>query len=137
MNRTRTLILAALATLAVLAGAAPAANASAWPSYKLPSYSPASFSPSYSPRYSPIPSFGGAGLPSFGGGGSPCGTSAGHDGQGGTAGTQTIVCMGSGLVFIGPSTGQIANVIGPTIIGSNVGTVVVSAGNGAAFGGGY
>jgi hypothetical protein len=54
-------------------------------------------------------------------------------GQGGTAGTENKICQGSGLVFVGPSVGQIATVIGPTIIGPAViGTTVVSAGNVAA-----
>ncbi|HEY2704980.1 MAG TPA: hypothetical protein VGL20_14940, partial [Candidatus Dormibacteraeota bacterium] len=55
------------------------------------------------------------------------------EGQGATAGTENKVCQGGGLVFIGPSLGQVAAVIGPTIIGpAQVGTAVVSAGNVAA-----
>jgi hypothetical protein len=55
------------------------------------------------------------------------------EGQGATAGTTDQVCVGSGLVFIGPAIGQVATVIGPTIIGPAViGTSVVSAGDVAA-----
>jgi hypothetical protein len=52
-----------------------------------------------------------------------------YEGQGGTAGTQPQVCMGSGLSFIGPSVGQVATVIGPTTIGPAQVNAVVSAGN--------
>jgi hypothetical protein len=39
-------------------------------------------------------------------------------------------CLGAGLSFVGPAIGQIATVIGPTIIGpANIGTTVVSAGD--------
>jgi hypothetical protein len=52
------------------------------------------------------------------------------EGQGATAGTSDQVCVGSGLVYIGPAIGQVATVIGPTIIGpAVVGTSVISAGN--------
>jgi hypothetical protein len=55
------------------------------------------------------------------------------EGQGATAGTTDQVCVGSGLVFIGPAIGQVATVIGPTVIGPAViGTSVVSAGDVAA-----
>jgi hypothetical protein len=61
-----------------------------------------------------------------------CDTNRVTEGQGGTAGTQNQVCQGSGLSFIGPSIGQIANVMGPTIVGPAViGTLIVSAGNAA------
>lgn len=63
-----------------------------------------------------------------------CGTPTGAEGQGGTGGTSAQACLGAGLSFIGPQIGQIASVIGPTIIspgfvGNNI---VVSAGDGAA-----
>jgi hypothetical protein len=63
-----------------------------------------------------------------------CGTPTGAEGQGGTGGTSAQACLGAGLSFIGPQVGQIASVIGPTIIspgfvGNNI---VVAAGNGAA-----
>ena len=52
------------------------------------------------------------------------------EGQGATAGTENKICMGSGLVFIGPSVGQVAALIGPTVIGpAQIGNAVVSAGN--------
>ena len=51
-------------------------------------------------------------------------------GQGDVGGGGSVVCQGSGLVFVAPSVGQIATVVGPTIIGpSEVGTIVVSPGN--------
>jgi hypothetical protein len=57
---------------------------------------------------------------------------AGVEGQGGTGGTANHICQGSGLVFVGPSVGQVAAVIGPTIIGPAViGATVVAAGDGA------
>ena len=60
----------------------------------------------------------------------PCATG---DSVGASGGTANSVCQGSGLSFIGPSVGQVATVMGPTIIGpADVGTVVVSAGDVAA-----
>jgi hypothetical protein len=45
-------------------------------------------------------------------------------------GTQTLVCVGAGPVFVGPSVGQIATVMGPIIIGPAViGATGVSAGS--------
>jgi hypothetical protein len=62
----------------------------------------------------------------------PCSTDS-NEQLGATAGTANSVCQGSGLSFIGPSVGQVAAVMGPTIIGpSDIGTVVVSAGDVAA-----
>jgi hypothetical protein len=49
--------------------------------------------------------------------------------QGATAGTETKVCQGGGLVFVGPAVGQVATVIGPTVIGPAQVSAVVSAGN--------
>ena len=48
-----------------------------------------------------------------------------------TGGTENEICQGGGgLAFVGPAIGQVATVVGPTIIGpSQVGTVVVSPGN--------
>jgi hypothetical protein len=62
------------------------------------------------------------------------GTSTAGQGQGGTGGTTSQQCLGAGLSFTGPAIGQIATVIGPTIISpAVVGTsIVVSAGNGVA-----
>jgi hypothetical protein len=65
----------------------------------------------------------------------PCGTPTGAEGQGGTGGTAQQSCVGAGLSYVGPAIGQIATVIGPTIISPGfVGTVIVSAGNAAAGG---
>jgi hypothetical protein len=62
------------------------------------------------------------------GGAGSCSSSS-NDGQGGTGGTENKICQGGGLVFVGPAVGQVATVVGPTIIGpSQVGTVVVSRG---------
>jgi hypothetical protein len=57
----------------------------------------------------------------------PCGTST-IDGQGRTGGTATQMCAGAGPSFTGPSIGQIATVVGPTIV-SPGGISIVSAGN--------
>ena len=48
-----------------------------------------------------------------------------------TGGTENEICQGGGgLAFVAPAIGQVATVVGPTIIGpSQVGTVVVSPGN--------
>jgi hypothetical protein len=63
----------------------------------------------------------------------PCATGDTPSQQGATGGTTNSICQGSGVVFVAPSVGQVATVMGPTIIGpSNVGTVVVSAGDVAA-----
>lgn len=62
----------------------------------------------------------------------PCGRASGFDGQASTGEVTTQVCQGAGLSFIAPATGQIATVIGPTIISPGfVGNVNVSAGPGA------
>jgi hypothetical protein len=58
----------------------------------------------------------------------PCGTAT-ADGQGGNAGTNSQVCVGTGNATIAPAVGQIATVNGPTITGSaTIGTSVQSAG---------
>ena len=69
----------------------------------------------------------GVGVPSAGLGGSPCGSGV-AGGQG--APSSPSVCAG-GLVFVGPTTGQIASVIGPTIISPAVvgSTVIVASGS--------
>jgi hypothetical protein len=122
MTPRRTLLAAALAAAALLAGA-PAAGASTVPL--------ARFSlPIGLPRYPALTPL--LGVPFSGGPVSaPCSAAHGGDGVGSTGGTTSVVCQGGGLIFIGPSIGQIANVIGPTIIGPAViGNVIVSAGNG-------
>jgi hypothetical protein len=59
--------------------------------------------------------------------GQQCGSNMGQIGQASTAGTNA--CAGPGLTFIGPAIGQVASVIGPTIIGPvQVGTLIVSGG---------
>lgn len=49
--------------------------------------------------------------------------------QGANAGTESKVCQGGGLVFVGPAVGQVATVIGPTVIGPAQVSAVVSAGS--------
>jgi hypothetical protein len=65
-----------------------------------------------------------------------CGTSSGNEGQGGTAGTNNQVCLAAGVVTIGPSSGQDANLVGPTIAPGTVvgGPVIVAAGDVAVNG---
>jgi hypothetical protein len=48
-----------------------------------------------------------------------------------TGGTENEICQGGGgIAFVAPAVGQVATVVGPTIIGpSQTGTVVVSPGN--------
>jgi len=46
------------------------------------------------------------------------------DGQGRTGGTQDDLCQDQGIQFTGPSVGQVAAVIGPTIIGGTVDTPI-------------
>lgn len=61
-----------------------------------------------------------------------CSTPTAEENQGNVAGTGNQICQigGGGLVFVAPAVGQVATVVGPTIIGpSQVGTVVVSPGN--------
>ena len=63
----------------------------------------------------------------------PCGTAV-SGGQGPSGNTPVQVCQGGGLSFVGPDIGQIATVIGPTIISPAVvgNQIVTSAGNVAA-----
>jgi hypothetical protein len=59
----------------------------------------------------------------------PC-ASVSTERQGPTGENPVQICVGSGLVFVAPAVGQIASVIGPTIIGPAViGTLVNSAGS--------
>jgi hypothetical protein len=112
---------AAFAVTAALSVGAPAAGASALPTWAFPTLS-------HGTRVA------GLGIPYPGASAAvPTGAcnSATVDGQGRTGGTQTHVCTGAGLTFIGPSVGQMASVIGPTIISPvvNIGASVQSAGN--------
>jgi hypothetical protein len=105
----RTPLAAALA-VAALAVSAPSAGAATWPSFA-----------GYSSLV-PAP----AALPANAVG--PCGTVS-QEGQGRASGNEASVCQGAGLAFIGPSVGQVATVIGPTIISPGfVGTVITTAG---------
>jgi hypothetical protein len=63
------------------------------------------------------------------GGPDSCGDNDHLEQQGGAAGTSAKVCQGGGPVFIGPAVGQVAAVIGPTVIGPAQVAAVVSAGN--------
>ena len=118
MNFNSRAIAAALAASAVFAVSAPAGSARAdgFPSFPFPG----------------VPGLGGPSLAAGGGElAGPCATTS-QEGQGPTGGTASQVC-GSTLTFIGPSIGQIASVIGPTIIGpAAIGNVVVSGGTGTA-----
>ena len=117
MLGTRRALASVLAVAAVLGAGAPAATA-------------------ITPIFQGIP-FGGVPGDFLGGAASiagPCGTSVGQVDQGGTAGTITSVCAGTGLTFVAPQIGQIASVIGPTIISPAIvgNSIVVAAGNGKA-----
>ena len=60
-------------------------------------------------------------------------TGIGGDGQGRTGGNEDAQCQGAGLQFIGPAIGQVAAVMGPTIIGATIlAPVQTSAGSSAA-----
>jgi hypothetical protein len=113
MMRARTPFVATLASIAVLAGAAPVASASIFPGA------------------TPVPvAVGNASITP-----GACGESRGPEFQAATGETANAACLGAGLSFIGPSIGQIASVVGPTIVGSPViGTLIVSAGNAAGGG---
>ncbi|MEN3278879.1 MAG: hypothetical protein V7607_19 [Solirubrobacteraceae bacterium] len=110
MLMRRTPLAAALAVAALAVGA-PAAGAATWPiSPVLPSVAP-------------------AGLALPGNAVGQCGTVS-QEGQGRASGNEASVCQGAGLVFIGPSVGQLATIVGPTIISPGfVGRVVQSTGN--------
>ena len=113
MKRTRTLLVSALASTALVGAGASAANAAVWPGWVPPGIDTNTT---------------GAGPVRSG----ECGSSSGAENQGGTAGTNTYLCLGSGLMFVGPQIGQIASVIGPTVISPGfVGAINTSAGNGA------
>jgi hypothetical protein len=150
MSRTRNLIIAVLASVAVPVGVAPAAHAATWPTAGMPQ---AQFGTTA--KYGGLGTgvgtglglgvagglgtglgLGGLGALNGGANAAACGISSGNEGQGGTAGTETVVCNGAGgLSFVGPQIGQVASVIGPTIIGGVVtGSVITTAGDAAANG---
>jgi hypothetical protein len=110
----RTTLLAALVMGALFAAGAPAA----------PAQTPVSPGGPLLPGFDGVPISGA--LPA-GPAGENCGNSQGQFGTGATAGT--TACAGPGLTFVGPAIGQVAVVIGPTIIGpAQVGSTIVSAG---------
>jgi hypothetical protein len=109
MMMRRTPLAAALAVAALAVGA-PAAGASTFPaSAGLPS----------------IP----AALPLPGNAVGACGTVS-QEGQGRVSGNESSICQGPGLAFVGPSVGQVATVMGPTILSPGyAGAVIVTTGN--------
>ena len=110
MLMRRTPLVAALATAALAVGA-PAAGAIAWPTFP------------------GLPAAPAAGLSLPGNAVGPCGTVS-QEGQGRASGNEASVCQGAGLAFIGPSVGQLATIMGPTIISPGfVGTVILTTGN--------
>jgi hypothetical protein len=109
-------LLAALTVTAALVVGPPAAGASAFQGWTIPTWFDGTAA-------------GGVGLPGGVAAGA-CGLTIVGQGQGGNGNTHSQACLGAGLSFIGPSIGQIATVIGPTIIGpAFVGNSVVSAGS--------
>jgi hypothetical protein len=94
-------------------------------------------------RHVTVPAIGGTvaveevvpvGTPVLDPGGEICSDPSGAQNQGSVGHTRNQICQGVGApVFIGPQLGQVATVIGPTIIGpSQVGTIVVSPGDAIA-----
>jgi hypothetical protein len=61
-----------------------------------------------------------------------CADVPGGDGQGPTGTVNTDICQGSGVMFVGPQIGQVASVIGPTVIGPVSGVAVNTAAGGIA-----
>jgi hypothetical protein len=115
MMSLRTPLTAALAATAALAVGVPAAGASALP-----------FPTGFAGFQAPIAGLSTPGLSAAG----PCGAAVANEGQARTGGTSTQACVGAGLSFIGPQVGQVATVIGPTIITpAFVGVSIVSGGN--------
>jgi hypothetical protein len=111
--RIRTAFLASVAVTVALVVDAPAAGASPFPVSTFPAAEVAV----------PVPA-GGDGVAS------PCARPSGAEGQGSTGEVHNQVCQAGGLSFVGPAIGQIATVIGPTIIGpANIGASISSAGD--------
>ena len=118
MKLIRKHVLAVAGTMSLLALAAPAAGASAFPWQSTFRSTAVAF---------PWPgSFGNTA--NIGGQAGPLGCGSNAPAGNGAAGGTTNQSCGSVLSFIGPSIGQIASVVGPTIIGSPLATVIVSAG---------
>lgn len=116
MKRLRSHFVGALAATAAVAVGAPGASASTLTSGQFPI--PTAFAPY------PEAAIGGNVIPGA------CGNAVAGENQGRTGGNDIEACVGAGLSFIGPATGQIATVIGPTIISpAVVGGTIVSAGN--------
>ena len=116
----RTPLVAALAATAALAVGAPGAGATTVPAL------PTSFAGSSGLAIGALPTApGGAAAGS-------CGSANGSVLQGHIGETSPHVC--GGLAFIGPSIGQIATVIGPTIISPAVSGAAIVTGNNVTFG---
>lgn len=118
MMRTRKRLAVVLGVMGVLAIGGPVASASAATTASVP------MSTAVVPQG--LSAFDGAPL-------DPGGCADVSPSQGTTGGTQNQICQGSGLAFVGPSVGQVATVIGPTVIGpANIGNLIASAGSVAA-----
>jgi hypothetical protein len=115
-------LLAVAVTLGMFAAAVPVSSAQAWTW-------PSGFATAFSAGGGTTGFAGMGGTPSVGGqtGSFGCGSNT-PSGNGPAGGTTNQAC-GTVLAFIGPSVGQIASVVGPTIIGSTVlAPITVSAG---------
>jgi hypothetical protein len=110
MLMRRTPLAAALAAAALAVGAPAAGASTVTPFAGVPSIPVA-----------------GPGLPGNAVG--PCGTVS-QEGQGRASGNEASVCQGAGLAFVGPSVGQLATIVGPTIMSPGfVGGVILTTGN--------
>lgn len=121
MLSRRTPLLAALATGAALASAAPAAHAVTMPSLKLGAS--ANLQLPIAPGIGGIGGYGGLTT------GKLCGNSVYPDAAGPAGSNNQTTCNWGGLTFVGPST-AVTSVVGPTIISPGfVGTIITSSGN--------
>jgi hypothetical protein len=111
MRSVRTPVVLLSAALAALAVAAPASGAKAAPM-------PIRF-PVATAAFTPIGLGGGVGQGGQANAPSGCVGSNAPSGVGDAGATSNQIC-GAGLVFVGPSVGQIGTAMGPTIIGSTV-----------------
>jgi hypothetical protein len=109
----------AIVLLSVVAGPA-AAQAPA------PLASPVAGMPFAGVPWGAIPGSGAGGVGAAG-----CGPAHGSEFQGGSGGSSPITCVGSGLVFVGPSS-MVNTTIGPTIISPGFAGVVTVANGPAA-----